>query len=75
MQRKKIILYGAGATAENLLKYNAWKEYYQVVSIVDSDKKRHGKRLAGLTVVPLSDALEKEWDNIVITVRGGGVLP
>ena len=70
MQKEKIILYGAGGMAEMLFDCDDWKEYYQVVSIVDSDKSRHGKMLEGIEIVSLSEALKFKWDNIVISARG-----
>lgn len=47
MQKKKIILYGAGRRAEMLLGCSGWKEQYRIVSVVDSDERRQGKQFGG----------------------------
>lgn len=70
MQKKKIILYGAGKMAEMLFASDDWEKYYQIVSIADSDKNKHGKCLEGIKIVSLRDALKYEWDYIVISARG-----
>ena len=70
MKKRKLILYGAGSVAELLLSFDEWKEYYQVIAIVDSDTCKQGKMFQGIQVVSLSDALRLEWDNIVISVSG-----
>lgn len=69
-EKEKIILYGAGNMAAMFFDCDDWKEYYQVVSVVDSDESKHGKMLGGIEIVSLSDALKYEWDGIVISVKG-----
>lgn len=68
--QKKIILYGAGCRAEMLFDCSGWKKDYQIIAIVDSDEYKLGKRLGGLEIVSLSDALKLMWDYFVICPRG-----
>ena len=69
MQKEKIILYGAGCLAQDFLKREDWREYYQVVSIVDSNVNKHGRMLEGIEIISLRDALKLDWDSIVICAR------
>ena len=67
LSSKKIIIYGAGKAGKELFnKINVNKEYL-ISAWTDINHEEYMRQ--GLPVIPLNDALDKEYDLIIIAIR------
>lgn len=66
---KNILLYGAGEVAETILAVIIGRidKTLKVMSIIDDNKDRQGKRLLGLSIISREEINEYEHDAIIIT--------
>lgn len=62
----KIVLWGIGNNARRLLSQKGVYQNDIIIALIDSDKKKWGKRLDGYTILPPQKVKEIEFDKIVI---------
>ena len=66
MNKKKVILFGAGDFGKNALK-KINKTKYKVLGFVDNDKSKSGELVKGFTVYHVSELQSLDFDLIFIT--------
>lgn len=68
MQKKKVVLWGAGKLLRDILHNRCFfEDYVEIVCITDSSNETWGKVLAGVEILPPKCILQMQYDKIVIS--------
>lgn len=64
INRKKILIFGAGAAGVNA--YYLLKNKYDVLFFIDNDQKKHGSKLLGLNIIAAEEVKNYIYDIVFI---------
>ena len=65
----KIIIFGAGENTNNFFESNLFKEYMDVLFIVDNDNSKWSTLIAGYEVLPPEKIKTAAYDKILVTTH------
>ncbi len=65
----KIIIFGAGKNTDNFFELNLFKEYMDVLFIVDNDNSKWSTLIAGYEVLPPEKIKTAAYDKILVTTH------
>lgn len=65
VNRQKIIVYGAGNNC--IYSFYDLDRYYNIVSVIDADATKHGKKFFGKNICGVEEIQHYEYDKVVVT--------
>ncbi|MDC7279104.1 class I SAM-dependent methyltransferase [Butyrivibrio fibrisolvens] len=69
----KLIIVGAGKTAEQFLKYKT-KKGVEIPFVCDNDSAKWGEKICGYRITPLEEILKTNYDLVLLGLCNGGAL-